>query len=59
LLSGGLVMTAVAVDNHLQLQFTNDTNTVVQTIDLNSIAATELTAASVLNTLLINNDIID
>jgi VCBS repeat-containing protein len=59
LLSGGLVMTAVAVDGHLQLQFTNDTNTVVQTIDVNSVAATDVTATSVMNSLLLNNDIID
>ncbi len=55
----GLVMSAVAADGHLQLQFSSGV-TVVQTIDLNNLAVADNAAATALmDQLLANNKIID
>jgi VCBS repeat-containing protein len=55
----GLTMTAVESNGHLQLQFSNGSG-VVQTIDLNTVAVTDNTAAqTMLNNLLANNHIVD
>jgi len=59
LLSGGLTMTAVAESGHLQLQFSDGSNT-VQTIDLTNIAVSDNTAAQTMLTNLLNtNHIVD
>jgi T1SS-143 domain-containing protein len=60
LLTDGLSMTAASVAGHLQLQFTDATDTVVQTIDLNNIAAADATAATnLMNQLLLSGNIDD
>jgi VCBS repeat-containing protein len=60
LLTDGLSMTADSVDGHLQLQFADGSNTVVQTIDLNNIAAADTAAATnLMNQLLLSGNIDD
>jgi Ca2+-binding RTX toxin-like protein len=59
LLSGGMVMSAVAESGHLQLQF-SDGGSVVQTIDLTNIAVANNTeATNLMNQLLTSNNIVD
>jgi Ca2+-binding RTX toxin-like protein len=59
LLSGGMVMSAVAESGHLQLQF-SDGGTVVQTIDLTNMAVANNTeATNLMNQLLTSNNIVD
>jgi hypothetical protein len=58
LLTDGLAMTADSVDGHLQLQFTDAGNNVVQTIDLNNIAVSDtLSATNLMNQLLSDGNI--
>jgi VCBS repeat-containing protein len=59
LLSGGMVMSAVAESGHLQLQF-SDGGSVVQTIDLTNLAVANNTeATNLMNQLLTSNNIVD
>jgi Ca2+-binding RTX toxin-like protein len=59
LLSGGMVMSAVAESGHLQLQFSDGGN-VVQTIDLTNLAVANNTeATNLMNQLLTSNNIVD
>jgi hypothetical protein len=57
----GLSMTADSVNGHLQLQFTDtNTDTIVQTIDLNNIAVADASAATnLMNQLLLSGNIDD
>jgi T1SS-143 domain-containing protein len=60
LISDGLTMTAVAESGHLQLQFSDVGNNVVQTIDLNNVpVATNTDATNLMNQLLTNGNIVD